>query len=143
MSPKIYFAVLEELYNNVVPHLSAVLKLISCNHSITRIISFTKKRFKTEINCFCIRTLKIAGLKTCENWADNNVGVFFEPKTSTVAIVLDGPSQKRSKCFFLILCYKGPWISQSKQSWRYVGLGLVRTWSMLCTRIVLMDMSQI
>jgi hypothetical protein len=35
-----YFAVLEEIYNNVVPHLSAVL--ISCNHSTTRIISFTK-----------------------------------------------------------------------------------------------------
>ncbi len=37
---KIYFPVLEEIYNNVVPHLSAVL--ISCNHSIPRIISFTK-----------------------------------------------------------------------------------------------------
>jgi hypothetical protein len=40
MSLKIYFAVLEEIYNNVVPHWSAVL--ISRNHSITRIISFTK-----------------------------------------------------------------------------------------------------
>jgi hypothetical protein len=37
---KIYFAVLEEIYNNVVPHWSAVL--ISFNHSITRLISFTK-----------------------------------------------------------------------------------------------------
>jgi hypothetical protein len=36
----IYFAVLEEIYNNVVPHWSAFL--ISCNHSITRLISFTK-----------------------------------------------------------------------------------------------------
>ena len=34
---KIYFAVLEEIYNNVVPHWSAFL--ISCNHSITRFIS--------------------------------------------------------------------------------------------------------
>jgi hypothetical protein len=40
MSQKNYFAVLEETYNNVVPHWSAVL--ISCNHSITRLISFTK-----------------------------------------------------------------------------------------------------
>jgi hypothetical protein len=37
----IYFSVLEEIYNNVVPHWSAVL--ISRNHSITRLISFTKK----------------------------------------------------------------------------------------------------
>jgi hypothetical protein len=37
---KINFAELEEIYNNVVPHLSAVL--ISCYPSITRIISFTK-----------------------------------------------------------------------------------------------------
>jgi hypothetical protein len=36
----IYNAVLEEIYNNVVPHWSAFL--ISCNHSITRLISFTK-----------------------------------------------------------------------------------------------------
>ena len=35
-----YFAVLEEIYNNVVPHWSAVF--ISPNHSITCIISFTK-----------------------------------------------------------------------------------------------------
>jgi hypothetical protein len=47
MSLKNYFAALEEIYNNVVPHLSAVL--ISCNHSITRIISFYKNRFTTEI----------------------------------------------------------------------------------------------
>ncbi len=40
MSQKINFAVLEEIYNNVVPHWSAVL--ICCNHSITRLISFTK-----------------------------------------------------------------------------------------------------
>jgi hypothetical protein len=39
-SKNYYFAVLEEIYNNVVPHWSAVL--ISCNHSITRLISFTK-----------------------------------------------------------------------------------------------------
>jgi hypothetical protein len=32
------------MYNNVVPHLSAVS--ISCNHSITRIISFTKNGSK-------------------------------------------------------------------------------------------------
>ncbi len=38
---KIYFAVLEEIYNNVVPHWSAVL--ISCNHSITHLISFFQK----------------------------------------------------------------------------------------------------
>jgi hypothetical protein len=38
---KIYFAVLEEMYNNVVTHWSAFL--ISCNHEITRLISFTKK----------------------------------------------------------------------------------------------------
>ncbi len=37
---KIYFAILEEIYNSVVPHWSVVL--ISCNHSITRLISFTK-----------------------------------------------------------------------------------------------------
>ncbi len=47
MSLKKYFAVLEEIYNNVVPHLTAVL--IFCNHSITRIISFYKNRFTTEI----------------------------------------------------------------------------------------------
>jgi hypothetical protein len=35
-----FFAVLEEIYNNGVPHWSAVL--ISCNHSITRLISVTK-----------------------------------------------------------------------------------------------------
>jgi hypothetical protein len=42
MSQKIYLAVLEEIYNNVVPHWSAVL--ISCNHLISRthLISFTK-----------------------------------------------------------------------------------------------------
>jgi hypothetical protein len=40
MSLKVYFAVLEEIYNKVVPHWSAVL--ISCNHSIARLISFTK-----------------------------------------------------------------------------------------------------
>jgi hypothetical protein len=34
----IYFAALEEIYYNVVPHLSA----LSCNHFITRLISFTK-----------------------------------------------------------------------------------------------------
>ncbi len=34
----------EEINNSVVPHLSAVL--ISCNHSITRIISFTKNGSK-------------------------------------------------------------------------------------------------
>jgi hypothetical protein len=44
MSKNIYFAVLEDIYNNVVPHLSAVL--ISCNHSITLIISFTKNGSK-------------------------------------------------------------------------------------------------
>ncbi len=49
---KIYFAVLEEIYNYVVPQWSAVL--ISRNHSITRLISFTKNRFKSEINSFCI-----------------------------------------------------------------------------------------
>jgi hypothetical protein len=43
MSKKIYFAVLEEICNNVIPHLSAVF---SCNHSITRIISFTKNGSK-------------------------------------------------------------------------------------------------
>ncbi len=32
--------VLEEIYNNIVPHWSAFL--ISQNHSITRVISFTK-----------------------------------------------------------------------------------------------------
>ncbi len=37
---KVYFAVLEEIYNNVVPHWSAFL--ISCNHSTSRLISFTK-----------------------------------------------------------------------------------------------------
>ncbi len=37
---KNYFAVLEEIYNNVVLHWSAVL--ISCNHLITRLFSFTK-----------------------------------------------------------------------------------------------------
>jgi hypothetical protein len=30
-----------KIYNNVVPHWSAVL--ISCNYSVTRLISFTKK----------------------------------------------------------------------------------------------------
>jgi hypothetical protein len=35
-----YFSGLEEIYNNVVPHWSAVL--ISRNHSITSLISFTK-----------------------------------------------------------------------------------------------------
>ncbi len=54
MSLKNYFALLEEIYNNVGQQF-----LISRNHSTTRIISFTKKRFKTEINCFCIRTLCI------------------------------------------------------------------------------------
>ncbi len=46
------FAVSEEIYNNVVPHWSAVL--LSCNHSITGLISFFfyKKRFKSEINSF-------------------------------------------------------------------------------------------
>ncbi len=39
----------------MVPQLSAVL--ISCNQSIKRIISFTKKLFKTDINCFCIQNL--------------------------------------------------------------------------------------
>jgi hypothetical protein len=54
-SKKIYFAVLEVIYNNVVPHWSAIL--ISCNHSITRLISLTK----LEINSFFIWTLCIAG----------------------------------------------------------------------------------
>jgi hypothetical protein len=40
MCLKNLFAVLEEIYNNVVPHWSAVL--ISCNHPITRLISVTK-----------------------------------------------------------------------------------------------------
>jgi len=49
---KIDFAVSEEIYNNVVPHWSAVL--LSCNHSVTGLISFfTKKRFKSEINSLC------------------------------------------------------------------------------------------
>jgi hypothetical protein len=39
-SDKIYLAVLKEIYNNIVPNWSAVL--ISCNHLITRLISFTK-----------------------------------------------------------------------------------------------------
>jgi hypothetical protein len=39
---KIYFAVLEEIYNNVVPHCHWSAVLISCNHSITLLISFTK-----------------------------------------------------------------------------------------------------
>jgi hypothetical protein len=38
---KNYFSVLEEIYNDVVPHWSPVL--ISRNHSITCLISFTKK----------------------------------------------------------------------------------------------------
>jgi hypothetical protein len=42
------------MYNNVVPYWSAVS--ISFNHSIPRLISFTKKRFKSEINSFCIWT---------------------------------------------------------------------------------------
>jgi hypothetical protein len=41
MSQKNLFCyITEEIYNNVIPHWSAVL--ISCNHSITRLISFTK-----------------------------------------------------------------------------------------------------
>jgi hypothetical protein len=40
MSQKIYFVVLEEIYDNVVPHQSVVK--ISCNHSIALLISFTK-----------------------------------------------------------------------------------------------------
>jgi hypothetical protein len=40
MSKKNYFAVLEEIYNNVVPHWSAILT--SCNHSITPLISLQK-----------------------------------------------------------------------------------------------------
>jgi hypothetical protein len=53
MSLKKYFAVLEEIYNNVVPHWSA--DLISRNLSITH-LHFTKKHFKSEINSFCIWT---------------------------------------------------------------------------------------
>jgi hypothetical protein len=41
MSLKIYFAVLEEIYNNVVPHWSAVL--IACNHSINAALSLLQK----------------------------------------------------------------------------------------------------
>jgi hypothetical protein len=44
MSLKNLFCCIREIYNNVVPHLSAVL--ISCNHSITRIISYTKNGSK-------------------------------------------------------------------------------------------------
>jgi len=60
MSLNISFAVLEEIYNNLVPNWSAVL--ISCIHSITLLISFHKKPFKSEINFFlyvyhCIWTL--------------------------------------------------------------------------------------
>jgi hypothetical protein len=52
----IYFAVLEEIFNDIVPHWSAFL--ISRNHSITRLIIFTKEKpFKLEINSFCIWTL--------------------------------------------------------------------------------------
>jgi hypothetical protein len=39
--PPIYFSVLEEIYNNVVPHWWSAA-LISRNHSITRLVSFTK-----------------------------------------------------------------------------------------------------
>jgi hypothetical protein len=49
----IYFAVLEEIYNNVVHHWSAVL-LQSFNYTP---YFFYKKRFKSEINSFCIWTL--------------------------------------------------------------------------------------
>ncbi len=41
MSQKIYFPVLEEICNNVVPHWSA--NLTCCNHSITSLIFFAKK----------------------------------------------------------------------------------------------------
>jgi hypothetical protein len=55
MSQKIFFKVLEEIDNNVVLYWSVVL--ISCNHSSTRLVSFTvQKRFKSEIDSFCIRT---------------------------------------------------------------------------------------
>jgi hypothetical protein len=49
MSQKIYFAVLEEIYNNVVPRWSAVL--ISYTPYL-----FYKKCFKSEIISFCIWT---------------------------------------------------------------------------------------
>ncbi len=40
MSQKSLFCCIKEIYNNVVPHWSAFL--ISCNHSTSRLISFTK-----------------------------------------------------------------------------------------------------
>ncbi len=51
MSLKIYFAVLEEIYNNLVPNWSAVL--ISCIHSITLLISFTKNRSNQRSISYC------------------------------------------------------------------------------------------
>jgi hypothetical protein len=51
---KIYFSVLEEICNNIVPHWSA--NLTCCNHSITRLIFFAKTAGsgQAEINSFCM-----------------------------------------------------------------------------------------
>jgi hypothetical protein len=49
MSTKIYYAVLEEIYNNVVRHFNL---LQSFNYTTY----LYKKRFKSEINSFCIWT---------------------------------------------------------------------------------------
>jgi hypothetical protein len=61
MSQKIYLAVLEEIYNNVVPR-SAIIQFNSIqfkfNLAIIQLhaLSLYKKRFISEINSFCIWT---------------------------------------------------------------------------------------
>jgi hypothetical protein len=61
MSLKNDFAVLEEIYNNLVPHWSAVL--ISCNHYLF----YKKKLFKSGINSFCIWALDATADKKQRN----------------------------------------------------------------------------
>ncbi len=54
-----YFAVVEEIYNNVGQSFN-----LSQSFNYAPYL-FTKKRFKSEINCFCIRTLynRVQGLR--------------------------------------------------------------------------------
>jgi hypothetical protein len=54
-----YFAVLEEIYNNVCCSSLLVSVLISRNHLITRLISFTKNA--SEINSFWVHIQKELG----------------------------------------------------------------------------------
>jgi hypothetical protein len=103
---------LEEIYNNIDPNWSAVFN--SRNHSITSLISFTKKRFRSEINSFCVWTRQTDGQRhhTQQNVEKRAEKLIFSMRTEILKnikddiyfrhyIMCNAPKQWRTAVHFL------------------------------------------